>query len=318
MLAARLGHRLHLVGRRPRLGGEPRPSSRSTSTSPTSTPPSAWVAGARQGRLHVDASRRSAPTSPARRSRCSSRASASTPSAPARPTRRSPRPTRRCGSASAPTTATRSASRRRRRSSRPTRSCSCAATPRAAINGITMITDAGYFSAGITESFPAATPAAQLPPRPTLIPDARSSSATAGLRHRLHDHVDRRRAAVGHPRLAPHLDRERHGHQRVEQPEQVLVLVGDAVELDAASRYAVPSARAAGRRRRRTPGARPWSWRGAWRSGRPRCGSAQSANGSRSANSAGSVGHAVVSSSGRGRDRGPACSDLRACWWSAT
>ncbi len=49
---------------------------------------------------------------------------------PGRPTRRWPRPTRRCGSASAPTTAKRPASRRRSRSSRPTRSCSCAATRR--------------------------------------------------------------------------------------------------------------------------------------------------------------------------------------------
>ena len=45
--------------------------------------------------------------------------------------------------------------------SRPTRSCSCAATPRAAINGITMITDAGYFGAGLTEAYPPATPATQ-------------------------------------------------------------------------------------------------------------------------------------------------------------
>ena len=64
-------------------------------------------------------------------------ASASTPSAPARPTRRWRRPTRRCGSASAPTSAARSASRRRPRSSRRTRSCSSAATPPLAINGIT-------------------------------------------------------------------------------------------------------------------------------------------------------------------------------------
>ena len=56
-------------------------------------------------------------------------ASASTPSAPARPTPRWPRPTRRCGWPSAPTTAARWASRRPPRSSRPTPWCSCAATP---------------------------------------------------------------------------------------------------------------------------------------------------------------------------------------------
>ena len=49
---------------------------------------------------------------------------------------------------------------RRPRSSRPTRSCSCAAT-RPAINGITVVSDAGYFSAGLTGSFPDATPIAQ-------------------------------------------------------------------------------------------------------------------------------------------------------------
>ncbi len=47
----------------------------------------------------------------------------------ARPTRPSPRRTRRCGSASVPTTARTPVSRRRRRRTRRTRSCSCAATP---------------------------------------------------------------------------------------------------------------------------------------------------------------------------------------------
>ena len=44
----------------------------------------------------------------------------------------------------------------RRRSSRPIPSCSCAATPRSGITGVTMITDAGYFAAGVTGSFPPA------------------------------------------------------------------------------------------------------------------------------------------------------------------
>ena len=61
---------------------------------------------------------------------CSSRASGSTPSAPGRPTPRWPRPTRRCGWGSAPTTARRPGSRPPRRSSRPTRWCSSAATRR--------------------------------------------------------------------------------------------------------------------------------------------------------------------------------------------
>src|SRR5712692_7552829 len=50
----------------------------------------------------------------------------------------------------------------------------------------------------------------------------------------LHDDVDARRAAVRYPGLTPHLDRERDGHQRGEQPEEVPVLVGDAVELNLA------------------------------------------------------------------------------------
>ena len=53
-----------------------------------------------------------------------------------------------------------SASRPPRPWSRPTRWSSCAATPPSAITGITMITDAGYISSGITGSFPAATAAA--------------------------------------------------------------------------------------------------------------------------------------------------------------
>ena len=62
-----------------------------------------------------------------------------------------------CGSRSAPTSARKRGSRRRRRRSRPTRCSSCAATPPSGINGITLITDAGYMSSGITGSFPNAT-----------------------------------------------------------------------------------------------------------------------------------------------------------------
>ena len=42
--------------------------------------------------------------------------------------------------------------------SRPTPSCSSAATRRAALNGITIVTDMGYFSAAVTEQWPDATP----------------------------------------------------------------------------------------------------------------------------------------------------------------
>ena len=100
------------------------------------------------------------------------------------------------------------------------------------------------------------------------------------------DRVDGGRAAVGHPRLAPHLDRERHGHERAEQPQQALGVVGQRVQVELLEVRPSPP-RAAGTRRRRTPGARPSCWRGAWRSARASVGSAQSANGSRSANSAG-------------------------------
>ena len=104
-------------------------------------------------------SRRSAPTSPRRPSRCSSGASASTPSAPGRPTPRWPRPTRRCGSASAPTTAPRSASRRRRPLEQAYPLVFLCSDAAAAISGITLVTDVGYFASGSTETFPAATPA---------------------------------------------------------------------------------------------------------------------------------------------------------------
>ena len=84
----------------------------------------------------------------------------------ARPTRRSRRPTRTCGSASAPTTAPRSASR----PSTPLEQayplvflCSDAAS---AINGQTVITDSGYFSSGITEIVPGRDAGRALPARP--------------------------------------------------------------------------------------------------------------------------------------------------------
>ena len=49
------------------------------------------------------------------------------------------------------------ASRPRPRWSRPIPWCSCAARRRSSISGITLITDSGYFAAGVTEAFPAAT-----------------------------------------------------------------------------------------------------------------------------------------------------------------
>ena len=75
--------------------------------------------------------------------------SASTPSARARPTPRWPRPTRRCGSASVPTTAARWASRRRPRWSRPTRWCSCAARRPPPSTGSPWSPTSGYFAAGV-------------------------------------------------------------------------------------------------------------------------------------------------------------------------
>src|SRR3546814_13094928 len=47
-----------------------------------------------------------------------------------------------------------------------------------------------------------------------------------GLDHR----VEHRGAALGHALLAPHLDRERHGDEGLEDAEQVRVLVGDVVD----------------------------------------------------------------------------------------
>ena len=71
-------------------------------------------------------------------------------------------------------------------------------------------------------------------------------------------------AAVGHPRLAPDLDRERHVHERVAEPEQVRGVVGQRIELVLVEVLASPP-RAGGTRRRRTPAARPWCSRAAWR-----------------------------------------------------
>ena len=130
MLAPGRRHRLHLVGRRPRLGAEPPAPATSTSTSPTSTP-------RRSGRRSTarpttcGASRRSARTSRRQampflkqgiRINAICPGPTDTPLAQAnkdtvaRLRRRLPRRGR--------------ASRRRRRWSRRTRSCSCAATPR--------------------------------------------------------------------------------------------------------------------------------------------------------------------------------------------
>ena len=122
--------------------------------------------GARQGRLHVeqagDLRLRRPPGVPAPEAgHPHQRASAR-----ARPTRRWRRPTRRCGSASAPTTAARPGSRPRRRSSRRTRSCSCAATPPAAISGITMITDMRLHELGRHRLVPGGDRDRQPPPQP--------------------------------------------------------------------------------------------------------------------------------------------------------
>src|SRR5688572_15512107 len=48
----------------------------------------------------------------------------------------------------------------------------------------------------------------------------------------LENRVEGRCTAVRHPWLPPDLDRERDRHQRAVQPQEVLVLVGDPVELD--------------------------------------------------------------------------------------
>ena len=111
----------------------------------------------------------SAPTSPARRCRCSNGASGINAILPGPPTRRSHRPTQTCGSGSARTTARRRASK----ASTPDEQagplaflCSDAARY---VNGITMITDAGYVSSGLTESFPAQA-GGRLPLRPLLDP----------------------------------------------------------------------------------------------------------------------------------------------------
>ena len=120
-------HRLHLLGRRPRLGGQ--------LGAGAGVPRHARLRlgvgvghRARLGRLLPFQAGRAAATSPGRPSLSSSRASASTPSALGRRTPRWRRRTRRCGWASAPTTARRPGSRPRPRSSRPTRCSSCAAT----------------------------------------------------------------------------------------------------------------------------------------------------------------------------------------------
>ncbi len=106
---------------------------------------------------------------------------------------------------------------------------------------------------------------------------------------RLDDHVQARRSAVGDAGLAPHLDRERCVHQRVAEPEQAGGVVGQRVEVEA-GRGRPWRRRAAGRRRRRTTGARPWCSTAAWRSARSRSRSDQALNGSRSENSGGKVG----------------------------
>ena len=87
---------------------------------------------------------------------------------------------------------------------------------------------------------------------------------------RFDDGVDGRGAAVGHPRLAPHLDGERHLHERVAEPQELGRVLGQRVErvlVEVVERVG----RAAGRPRRRTSASRPWCWPAAWRSARTRC-----------------------------------------------
>ena len=150
--------RLHLVGRGPRLGGEP-PAAEGVPRHLRLRRRGAVGAGPHEGRLHVEQAGDLRVRRAGGDGASSSRASASTRSAPARPTLRSRRPTRTCGSASAPTTAPRSGVE----AATPLEQayplvflCSDAA---GAITGQTIITDSGYFAAGVTETFPDATPA---------------------------------------------------------------------------------------------------------------------------------------------------------------
>ena len=97
----------------------------------------------------------------------------------------------------------------------------------------------------------------------------RTRPAGPGSDRRLDQHVHAGRTTVGHPRLAPHLDGERGVHQGVAQPEQAPGVLGQGVEVELVEVARWPL-RGGGRRRRRTPGARPWCWTGAWRSAPPR------------------------------------------------
>ena len=153
--AVAVGHRLHLLGRRARLGGQP-PRLKEYLATPDFDAAVAWIAGQRRGRLHVDQA-----------GHLRLRGQPGLPPAQARHPhqRHLPGPTDTplaqankemwlgFGADYRP----RWASRRPPRSSRPIRWCSCAATAAAAINGITLVTDAGYFAAGVTEAFPPAT-----------------------------------------------------------------------------------------------------------------------------------------------------------------
>ena len=77
-------------------------------------------------------------------------------------------------------------------------------------------------------------PGKDYPTPPTALPgpDAAATGRAAwpadgaGSDRRLDQHVDAGRAAVGHPRLAPHLDRERDVDQGVAEPQQVLGVIG--------------------------------------------------------------------------------------------
>ena len=163
MLAPGLGHRLHLLGRRLRLGAEPRGAQRV----PRHPRLRRRRRSGREDNGRADYMLQQARHQRLRRPRgaaaAASRASGSTPSSRARPTRRSPRRTPSSGSASASDyreEAGIEASTPLEQAYPLVFLCSDAA---AGVTGITMITDAGYFTAGISGSFPPATPARRVP-----------------------------------------------------------------------------------------------------------------------------------------------------------
>ena len=163
-------HRVHLVGRRCGLG--PRRQHGGPRRVPRHRGHGRGLAVGdrqRQGRLLPEQARRLLVRRQQRLPAAQEGRADQRDHARARPTRRSPRPTRRCGSASGPTIARTPASRRRRRRIRPTRSCSCAATPPRRSPGSRSSSDQGYFSSGITNSYPRGEGHRRFPHRPLLI-----------------------------------------------------------------------------------------------------------------------------------------------------